>query len=235
MQIIIERWYLGVIVAAVALLSCALDSEINSLRRVAERRLGNLDRIYSLARDGRFDDIRRSGLTTEATVKYLEMQDQCFGRIRSWMVDRSAPRDVAAWHMWDTEVSVDRPRANLAERVVGFGPEEIHIALYPTDSNLPDRGTVGDPEATLYGSSGSTVTGATIPRPKPIDSPGEAVAFARPILHSIIPLEQIKSVSGATRAGKFWVVQETIVTSSGRVTMLLVLSNKGELVERVAG
>lgn len=233
MHIIVERWYLGPIIAAVALFGCVIQCERNRARLVTSLWRQNLDRVYSLARDGKFDEIRRSGLTTEATIRYLEMQDQCLGRVKSWMVSPTDPQEPGVGRTAD--VSVDRPRANLAEHVYCSGLHDIHIALHPTENYTPDRGTIGDEEATLYGYPQSKVISAAGPPPEPIESPGEALAVARRVLHAVNPPEQIRSVSGVTRAGQFWVVKETIMTSSGQLALLLVLTNSGDVVERVAG
>lgn len=69
MRIIVERWYVGPIVAAVALFGCWVNSLGTATARFTDVTRATLDRVYILAGAEQYDEILREGLASNCDFK----------------------------------------------------------------------------------------------------------------------------------------------------------------------
>ncbi|HWA84310.1 MAG TPA: hypothetical protein VG820_12780, partial [Fimbriimonadaceae bacterium] len=171
-----------------------------------------------------FDEILKEHLASQTSVKYLRLQDQCFGRVERWDPNTSVHGTDSNWSMG---VHVVRAGAEFNEDVGGSDPHFVYIALR-TRENDEGSAVVGDPHAAnvQYPSDNFTV-GDLQPGPR-VTSAAEAMNAVRPLIHHVD--SQFKpSGLKATETADYWVIHE--YTKSG--TRLLVLSKSGEQVEHV--
>lgn len=229
MRTIIERWYMGPIVAAVALFGCWISSLGTATTRVADITRANLERIYGLAGKGQYDEILREGLASAESVDYLKMQDACFGRPTACRVAGVVGGSFGI--PWRTVIGVDRPAITVIDVATGSDPHTARIALDANQNDLQDR-MPGDPQAWVnpYVTPRRSVS---YPTERPIDSTEQATSVARTVLHQLDAAEHIRAPLGVTRSGDYWVITERVITLGGLDERYLVLSQAGAVVERL--
>src|SRR5579862_3637614 len=188
MRFMIARWYIVPIAAMAALYLCSMGA-VGVARSREEARVRSLvDRVYSLIQKGDFSELRRSHLVSEDGLHFLEMQDQCFGRVEG--------RDLAAPttnldRSWDGSVFVRRARLDSTERV--SGPDSHSMTI-----------TLGDGQDKLAGDTYSDHGR------RPVSSIDQALAIGRPIIHKTDASEKIQSIT-AEKTGSYWLIVEAVV------------------------
>ncbi|HVT11348.1 MAG TPA: hypothetical protein VHE55_03705 [Fimbriimonadaceae bacterium] len=228
MRLMVDRWYVGPVCAVAALYVCLIVGSERASTRIFQISDRTIDRIYTLASRGQFDEIWKEHLTSETSVKYLRMQDQCFGRVKQWTIDHPYSGGEAAW---SAIVQVQREKASLNERVDGSDPHVALIALSPGE-NDQGMAIVGDPKAvdSIRPSPDFTV-GELEPGPR-VSSAAEAINAVRPMIHSV---DAAYSPSALTvhETADFWVISEKATRGKGPESRFFVLSKSGEHVEHV--
>jgi len=127
MRFIADRWYLVPIAAIVAIYFCCIATVNGANERIAVMVPAGVKRIYTLAQQGRYDQLVQEGLMSENSAKYLREQERCFGRISEWRVVHI---DNAFYsHYWTGRVYVKRKLLESADDLAGTGPHDLEVSL----------------------------------------------------------------------------------------------------------
>lgn len=141
MRFIVERWYLGPILALVSLYVCALLGYGVGQLRSEEIEHRTLSEIYRLAKEQRYDEILSRELAPTEAVNYFKQQDRLFGPIQSWN-DNSGP-----WSEGSTSVMVKRKGVEGTDIAVAENPYTFSCSLYGRHN--AGAGPVTTPEEAL--------------------------------------------------------------------------------------
>lgn len=230
MRILVDRWYLGPIVAMVVLYCCVAASVGVGTQRLSTLGRAQVERLYSLAREDQYDEILNSGLASEITVKYLKMQEQCFGRIKGWTVSEVNSASAIGTR-WRAVVQVSREWATFHESVGGLDPHRLHVSLASWENDLR-QGPVGDPQAELLDESWASYTVGAQRSGDKVISAEEAIDAARGPIHEMDPANIVPPLT-ARETRDFWIVTDVVQLDNEKEKRFLVLSKSGEQIERV--
>jgi hypothetical protein len=202
--LLVDRWYVGPIVAIIALMVCAAW-EADRRASVGSAKFNEaVRRIYSMAMQRDFAELRKSGLLSEPSLHYLERQDSLFGPVVSW---NSAETDSGQL------VRVDRRGFHSEDLVysdaVAFGQDysPSSLMVLPAEVETSDQFVAARTKA-------------------------EALAMARDYIHHHDSASMVVRKIEATRKGNDWLVEERGEIDGKTVKWFLTLPVKGGPIER---
>lgn len=230
MRILIDRWYIGPIVAGVVLYCCLAASVGLGTQRLTTLGRAQVDRLYALAEQDKYDVILNSGLASEVSVKYLKMQEQCFGRITAWTVSEVNSTEAVGTR-WLATVQVAREWATFHESVGGLDPHHLHVSLASWEDDLGQE-LVGDPQAEHPGESLASFTVGDQQVGEKVISSDQATDAARGPIHEMDRANIVPPLT-ARETRDFWIVTDIVQLDTEKEKRFFVLSKSGEPIERV--
>jgi hypothetical protein len=210
MPFIAKRWYVMPAAATVALWFCVLSAQSGVNNRGLQFEKASLGRIYGLASQGKYDDLKRTGLLADPYTKYLEDQERCFGPILEWRPLMLTNDRLS----WQARVYVRRAKLESIDSVTGLGPRDLTVGI---DGRVSEWTNISSDKPS-----------------SPLSKPKDVIDFVAPELHRSV--DNLKSAT-AERIGDLWLVTETTIDDLApirkRHKRYLVITKSGEVIEHV--